>query len=296
MDARKLSYFLAVVDHGTFTRAAEVMFVSQPGLSQGIRDLEIELAVSLFDRIGRRVKLTDAGRALEGPARQALRQLETAASAVKAVKGLETGKLDLGCLPTLAGDPTAAIIGAFRRQHPNIDIFLADPIDPIDLLSMLRTSVIEVGVTERLKPSRAATHEDLVQYDVMVQRLMVIRPPGSAVLDSITADNLARMEFVASSSGSSLRYALDEMLTLASGRPNIKVVTAQRDAIVPLVLAGAGAALVTEHTARSAAVLGAVVCDATPFVARNVVLVHRKDALSPAAASLVRLVTSSFGV
>ncbi len=290
MDIRKLSYFLAVVDHGTFTRAAEVVFVSQPGLSQGIRDLETELGVALFDRIGRRVKLTDAGRALEGPARQALRQLDTAASAVEAVKGFETGQLDLGCLPTLAGDPAAAIIGAFRREHPNIMISLADPTDPNDLLSKLRTGVIEMGFTERLGTS--TTTEDLVQHDLMVQQLMVIRPPGSKPLDTMSSEDLVAFDFVASPPGSSLRHALDDLLATVGGRPRIRVETAQREAIVPLVLAGAGAALVTDHTAKAAAALGAVVCGATPLLERHVVLVHRHQPLSPAASKMLRLATT----
>src|SRR2546429_2987960 len=85
MDLRRLRLFLAVVDHGGMTRAAEVEHVAQPSVSQAIRELETELGTPLFHRVGRRVVLTAAGEALVGPARQALRDVETGRAAVEAV-------------------------------------------------------------------------------------------------------------------------------------------------------------------------------------------------------------------
>ena len=101
MDLRQLGYVVAVVDHGGFTRAAAAMHVAQPSLSQAIRSLEAELGVALFDRIGRTVRLTAAGRALLPSARQALRDVDSAREAVEAVRGVERGRLDLVSIPTL---------------------------------------------------------------------------------------------------------------------------------------------------------------------------------------------------
>jgi DNA-binding transcriptional LysR family regulator len=94
MDLRRLRLFLAVVDEGGFTRGAEAMFVSQPSVSQAMRELEDELATPLFHRVGRGVVLTAAGEALVGPARQVLRDVEIGEAAVAAVTGLVTGRLD----------------------------------------------------------------------------------------------------------------------------------------------------------------------------------------------------------
>ena len=121
MDLRRLRLFLAVVDEGGFTRAAQAEFVSQPSVSQAIRELEAELGTPLFHRVGRGVTLTAAGEALVGPARQTLRDVETARAAVAAVGGLEAGRLDLCALPTLAVDPVAPLTGAFRTAHPGSD-------------------------------------------------------------------------------------------------------------------------------------------------------------------------------
>jgi LysR family transcriptional regulator, carnitine catabolism transcriptional activator len=286
MDLRKLTFFVAVVDHGTFTKAAASVFVSQPGLSQGIRDLEAEVGTPLFDRIGRRVQLTDAGRALEEPARQALRQINTATAAIAAVRGLESGHLDLACLPTLAADPTAALIGRFRGIHPGIRISLADPDDPDDLLGMIRSGFVEVAITERFEPA-----PDIVQHDIGIQRLVMIRPPGSPALTPSTFGEMADASFIATAPGTSLRHALDELFLQMGRKPNVVVETSQREAIVPLVLAGAGAALVTEVVAEWAMEQGVVRCDSAPVFQRHIVVAHRAQTLSPAAAAFLKLVT-----
>ena len=135
MELRQLAYVVAVVDHGGFTRAAAEVHVAQPSLSQAVRALERELGVELFHRLGRRVVLSAAGEALLGPARQALRSVEIARAAVSAVTGLERGHLDLVALPTLAVDPTAALVGSFRAAHPDVIVRLAEPDAPGPLVA-----------------------------------------------------------------------------------------------------------------------------------------------------------------
>src|ERR1700742_2942341 len=114
MDLRRLRLFLAVVDGGGVTRAAESEHVSQPSVSQAIRELETELGTALFHRVGRRVVLTPAGEALVEAARPVLADVDTGRAAVDAVSGLTAGRLDLVALPTLAVDPLAPLVGAFR--------------------------------------------------------------------------------------------------------------------------------------------------------------------------------------
>src|SRR5262245_54431384 len=146
MDLRKLRLFLAIVDHGGFTRAAEATYVSQPSVSQAMHELERELGTPLFHRVGRGVVLASAGEALVGPARQVLRDVEVGEAAVAAVTGLVTGRLDLCALPTLAVDPLARLVGAFRVAHPGVTLALADPDDTADLARLVTTGECELGV------------------------------------------------------------------------------------------------------------------------------------------------------
>lgn len=100
MDVRVLGYFLAVVDHDGFGRAAEALHVAQPSLSQAVAGLERDLGVQLFHRIGRGVVLSDAGQELIEPARQVLRDLRVARSAMESLKGLRRGCVELITMPS----------------------------------------------------------------------------------------------------------------------------------------------------------------------------------------------------
>src|ERR1700677_3101537 len=120
MDERRLRAFLSVVDDGTVTAAATRLGVAQPSLSQTRRALERELAVERFHGVGRGLRLSAAGRQLVAPARQALGALEQARATVAEVSGVRAGSLELTALATLAVDPLAALLGAFRRAHPGV--------------------------------------------------------------------------------------------------------------------------------------------------------------------------------
>jgi LysR family carnitine catabolism transcriptional activator len=283
--------FLAVVDHGTFTRAAAASYVSQPALSQAIRELERELGTRLFDRVGRGVRLTAAGAALVTPARQTLRDVEAGRAAVAAVAGVEAGQVDAACLPTLAEEPTARVVGDFRRAHPGTVVTLAAPDDPLDLLSMVRSGTVELAVTEdpgRAGSSAGGRAAGLAVHRLADQALVAVFPPGTADLPDgpVALRDFARRPLVVTAPGTSSRRILDEALGQAASPPIVAVETAQREALVPLVLAGAGAALLPAPVAATAARLGAEVRATSAAVIRRVALVHRDAALSPAAVAL----------
>src|SRR5437762_896023 len=155
MDLRRLRLFLAVVDGGGMTRAAEAEHVSQPSVSQAIGELAAELGTPLFHRVGRRVMLTPAGEALVEPARQVLRDVETGRAAVEAVAGLRAGRLDLVALPTLAVDPVAPLVGAFRVAHPGIALALADPADEDEVVELVASGACELGIPGEAVRARA---------------------------------------------------------------------------------------------------------------------------------------------
>ncbi len=306
MDLRRLTYFLAVVDEGGFTSAAKAVFVSQPALSLAIKELEHELGTELFERLGRRVRLTSAGEALVGPARQVLRDVETGRAAVAAVAGLRGGTLSLASLPTLAAHPMADLVGRFCRRYPDVAVDLSAPEDTADLVELLRTGQCELGIGEE-----TGLPTDLRTVPVEVQRLLVILPPGSAMkavrgevsrgeasrggsrrgtrLGQLRLRDLRDTTMIATPLGTSSRRLLDEGFAAAGVAPRVSVVTAQRDAILPLVLAGAGASLVPEAMATMALRLGAVAAVPAPPVERTIVVAARQGPLAPAAQGFLDL-------
>jgi DNA-binding transcriptional LysR family regulator len=285
VDFRRLRYFLAVADHGGFTAASKAIFVAQPALSLAVKELERELGADLFVRRGRQVLLTSAGQALVEPARQALRNVETGRAAVAAVTGLSAGTLSLAALPSLASEPTAAFVGRFRRAHPAVSVELAAPADNTELLEMVGNGRCEVGITVA-----SALPPEMAVRQLRSQELRLVFPPDSPPqVDPLPMWALDGVAMVASPQGSSTRQLLDQAFAEAGASPTVAVVSAQRSAQVALVLAGAGVALVPEEDAQAAARLGAHVARPSPPVTRQLVLVHRRGPISPAARRFVEL-------
>ncbi|WP_017316214.1 LysR family transcriptional regulator [Mastigocladopsis repens] len=124
MDIYQIRYFLGIVETGGFTKAAERLMVSQPSLSAGIKKLEQELGVTLFERGGRRAVLTPAGQFFFKKAQMILIEYQ---SVLKELKGFQTRPiLRLGLLRTIRIGSFAKLIGEFRQQYPNVVIELLD--------------------------------------------------------------------------------------------------------------------------------------------------------------------------
>jgi LysR family cyn operon transcriptional activator len=117
---RHLKYLLAVADHGNFSRAAQALHVSQPTLSQQIKQLEESLGAELLDRSARLVRPTDAGAAYIEYARKVLRDLEAGKRAIHDVKDLSRGTLRLAMTPTFMAYLAGPLIREFSSRHPGI--------------------------------------------------------------------------------------------------------------------------------------------------------------------------------
>ncbi|NLU69421.1 transcriptional regulator CynR [Streptomyces sp. HNM0574] len=121
-ELRHLRYLIAVAEHGNFTRAADELLVSQPTLSQQVKQLERAVGVQLLDRSGRSVRLTDAGEAYVHYARRALRELAAADRAVLDVADLSRGHLRLGMTPTFTAYLIGPLVRELHQRHPGITL------------------------------------------------------------------------------------------------------------------------------------------------------------------------------
>jgi LysR family carnitine catabolism transcriptional activator len=292
MERRQLEYFLAVVRSGGFTNASRRLRIAQPSLSQAIRALERDLGATLFHRLGRGVGLTAAGEALVRPAQQVLRDFATARASVESVVELAGGRLDIVALTTLAVDPLADLIGRFREKHPLVDVRVADPEHDDAVTRMVRTGECELGLAES-----PVDLEGLDHLRLPGQQFFAVLPPGSgqdgaeagAEAGAVSVTELAKFPLISTPEGTAMRALVDRALTIDGRPPRIAVETTHRAAIVPLVLAGAGAALLPRRLAVDAAVQGAVVVPTTPLLVRSAVMVWRCEQRSPAATRFVEL-------
>jgi LysR family transcriptional regulator, carnitine catabolism transcriptional activator len=288
MDERKLQLFVAVIDEGSLTAAAARLHIAQPSASQTLRSIEREYGVPLFRRVGRGLKLTSAGEALVAPARDALTALGTAAAAVRTVTDLESGFLHIAALSTLASDPLAELIGSFRQAHSRIIIRIDESEGVTALTNLVRLGYCDLGL------AHLPVEGDLVSVPLGTQDLVFVLPPDSPRGNRpLPMRTLAHTPLVVAPKGTSTRTLLDQVFADAGMQPLVAVETAAREAVIPLVLAGAGAALLPQSLGAEAARRGAIVRQPTPCIWREIGLIHRSERLSPAAAAFLRLAARS---
>ncbi|MFI5606460.1 LysR family transcriptional regulator [Amycolatopsis sp. NPDC051903] len=277
MERRQLQYFLAVVDHGGFTNAARRLHVAQPSLSHAVRGLEKELGGLLFHRLPHGAALTPAGEALVGPARRILRDLSTADASVREVLGLGGGTLDLASQTTLAVDPLARLLGRFRAAHPKVLVRVRAPETGSDVVGRVRDGQTEVGLVES-----GAETAGLAGRDLAAQEVFAVLPADSPVSEALPVTELAGLDLVTTPPGTATRWLVEEALR-GTAEPRVVVETEHRAMMVPLVLAGAGAALLPRAMAEDARRQGAVTVPLDPPLVRRGRMVWRPGPLSPAA-------------
>jgi DNA-binding transcriptional LysR family regulator len=285
MDIRQLKFFLAVVDHNGFSRAAKQLMVAQPSLSQAIANFERELGMPLFHRIGRGIILSEAGEALVGPARVVLRDLDEAKATMRALKGLRGGRIDLVTMPSPGMEPLTTILTAFSRAHPSVTVNVEAAFTPEEVLATVRTGAAEIGVLGSAEPTQAA---DLDVVPLERQPLVLISGPedDGPTEASISRTDLTGCRLIVSQRGSLMRALVDDVL--ASGiEVSIVAEIAHRTSILPMVLNGLGRAVMPASWAESARRSGARVQTITPETYLHVAAVSRLHHLTTPATVLM---------
>jgi DNA-binding transcriptional LysR family regulator len=287
MEFAQLAAVVAVADHGSFTAAAEALAQSQPAVSLAVKRVEQELGVPLFERLPTGVTVTTAGEALLGPARRALRERQIGVEAVRSVAGLTAGDLDLACIPGLAADLVAPLVGRFRRRHPGVTVTLRDPEDE-SVEELVRRGRSEIGFC--VLPTTA---EGLVSQVLDEQELLAVLSPGHArslaVDGSVPLERLAELPLITAPEGAASHAQLARALADVGAELEPVIVTDHRDSITALVTAGAGAAVLPRSIAEATRSTWVRVLPLHPPITRAVGLVHRGGGLSPAGVELVEL-------
>jgi DNA-binding transcriptional LysR family regulator len=285
MDVRQLKFFLAVVDHGGFGRAAEHLMVAQPSLSQAIAGFEKELGTPLFHRVGRGVVLSEAGKALLGPARVVLRDVDEAAATMRRVRGLRGGRLDLITMPSPGMEPLTTILTAFARKHPDITVNAEAGFTPEEILDSVRSGASEIGILGSAAPAKAP---DLTIVKLESQALVLISGPEDEVVvnPTVRREDLDGCRLIVSQRGSLMRALVDEVLA-EGGRITIAAEVAHRTSILPMVLNGLGRAVMPSSWTESAQRAGAHVQRIVPESYLHVVAVSRRTHLTAPAVALM---------
>ncbi|MGC5615580.1 LysR family transcriptional regulator [Georgenia sp. Z1491] len=291
MDARQLEYFLAVVDEGGVHPAAEKLFVAQPSVSQSIKNLERSLGTDLFTRTGRSLRLTAAGEALVSPARQVLHWLALSRANVEAVSGLRQGRLVITTMPSQAVDPLPAVLDAFTRRYPLVEIVIRAAGTPSTVSTLVLSGTVEVGVAATTTPIDSGS---LTLVPVTHQGFIVVAPRDSSLPAgrALTYADLEGLRLIAGQEGTGMRKVADEVVA-TNRSTSVAIESEHREAILPMVLAGTGTAIMAEGWRSLARHAGLQVNDLRTEVGLTVVAMHRSGELSPAASAFVDVFRSA---
>lgn len=167
MELHQLRYFVAVAEEGNFTRAAEKCFVSQPSLSAQIIKLEGELGQKLFDRLGRRAELTQAGRFLEARARTILMEVENAQRQIQDGATEISGLVRIGSTPSVTPYLLPPVIALSRKRFPKLEINIQENLRR-RLIDDLSHGEIEVAITSYTGDSAHIDAEPILQESLML--------------------------------------------------------------------------------------------------------------------------------
>jgi LysR family cyn operon transcriptional activator len=246
MELRQIQYFMAVAKHQNFSRAAEHVHVSQPSLSVQIRGLEQELAARLFDRLGRKVVLTQAGELFRIHAERALLELEQAAHVVHELQGAKRGRLVVGALSTVNSYLITPLVTRFKQRFPDVQLQV-HPQPSSDVVTGLLANRLDLGIC--LLP---LAHPQLTVIPLLEERLALVVPPGMLIgKKRVRMQDLAALPLVLMPVDYCLRRMVEAECAKAGVDPKVVLEMSSPDGILEAVAEGTGATILPELYVRS---------------------------------------------
>jgi LysR family transcriptional regulator, hydrogen peroxide-inducible genes activator len=240
MELHQLRYFVAVAQLENFTRAAEKCFVAQPSLSQQIIKLERELGGPVFDRTGRKVRLTDRGRTLYDRAVEILASVDQAKRALSEDGG--TGHVSVGAIPTVAPYFLPPLLKQFVRQSPNAEVKVFENLTEYTIQSCLDGEV-DVGLL-----ALPVVDDRLSVEPLFTEELLLAMAPGHPLAKKrrIVMEDISHEKFVLLSETHCLGEQVIRFCNQQSCQPVVSCHSAQLLTVQELVGLGHGVSLIPQ--------------------------------------------------
>lgn len=254
MNLHHLRLFAAVVEHRGFTKAAGTLNLSQPAISKSLGELERHLGLTLLDRSGRSLKLTDAGRTLYDRARELFGVERMAEQELRELRGLKRGVLRIAASTTIATYMLPSFLGRFHLRHPRVRIQAASA-NTRTVVRMLLESRVDVALVEG-----PVSHPRVELHPWREDELVVIAPPDHHLLSKNDVDvaMLSRESFLVRELGSGTRVVSARALALHGVRLTNTMRVGGTEAIKQGVAAGLGLAIVSRAAAADQLALGKI--------------------------------------
>ncbi len=280
---RQLQVFSAVARNLSYTLAAKELHLTQPGVSMQVRQLEEALGLPLFEQIGKKIYLTEAGKRMEGYARSMANLLDEAETVFEAMKGVEKGRLSIS-VATTASHFATRMLAEFSKQHAGINLSL-----DITNREMLQQQLLdnEPDLVIMGKPPKGLD----VDAQAFMDNPLVMIAPGNHPLcgqKTIPLNRFADENFVVRESGSGTRFATQRFFDSHGVPFNATIEMTRNDAIKQAVEAGLGLGVVSMHTVELELETGRLAVldvEGFPIERHWYILQRRGKRLSPAASA-----------
>lgn len=247
MADRRLNVFYHVARQLSFTKAAELLHMTQPAVTFQVRQLEEYFNTRLFDRTHNKISLTEAGVRVLGYAEKIFEQYDEMENAVRELTGEISGILILGASTTIAEYMLPALLGDFKAKYPDVNIRLK--VSNTDgIVAMVENNTIDLGVVEA-----PVSNKNLAVEACRTDRLVAITPPGHelAKRGKIPVSSILKYPFICREEGSGTREVIMEYLKDAGvdeGQLNIIMELGSLEALKGAVEAGIGISIVSRAT------------------------------------------------
>ncbi|MBK9132866.1 MAG: LysR family transcriptional regulator [Betaproteobacteria bacterium] len=232
MDLKQLDTFVRVAELGSFTRAASVLRVAQPALSRQVRALEVELRQPLFDRNGRGVTLTEAGKRLLAHGRGILQQVQRARQDLEEQRGAAAGLLSIGLPPSLSRSLTTALVEAFRARFPKATLSVVEGLSTY-MLEWLMQGRIDCALVYNAQPAAAFDLQPVADEALF---LVSARRGKALVGRPATLADVAAHDLVIPSRPHAIRMRVESALAEAALKPRVALEVESVPAILDLVV------------------------------------------------------------
>lgn len=279
MDFGQIEAFVQVSAHNSFSRAAEVLQLTQPSITARIQALERELGEELFERGGRGVRLTDAGLAFVPYAERILQSLAEARDAIDEVRNVQIGSLYLGSALTISTYVLPRILHTFRSRHSGVDVSIRTGRSE-QVLAMLQADEVQVGLV------RSLSHPDMETVHLYDDEIVLIVNPGHpfAARGTATVEEAASEPIVLFDRASSYFGLIHGFFRQAGVVPNVAMELDSLETTKRMVEEGLGIALVPlvtiERELKAGMLVQVGIVDAPPLK-RPISLIYKRHRKRP---------------
>lgn len=279
-DAAGMRVMRAIADHGSYTAAAASLGYTQPAISQMVRRLEQRTGTVLVERTGRHVRLTQAGEVLARHAVHVLAALDNAEAEVAAIAGMQAGRVRLMAFPSSSATLVPRALAQVRREHPGVSIQFSEG-EPEASLAAVREGRCDLAVAFAYEGTDVGRGVDTLQgldvIEMLTDPVLVALPAGHrlAEADVVSLEDLADEPWIAGCPR--CRGHLLALAGQAGFDPDVAFETEDYVAVLGLVAAGLGVALVPALILHSVSHDGVVTRDIDPASRRSVHVVTTPD-------------------